>query len=315
MSRMRALDYAQKYWDLEVPIINDDNVIVRYQKVKFGKYRLYQGWNPNSPGGSQPPPGQTEWSRAVSRYAFGLFQKKKPLELRVKNVWGNEVFLTFRTWDELRLLLPRATQPFSGKGSPEDVQLTLQLAARCGVVPATGLQEYCDERVDAHYPRLGLDCNGFVGNYLRYRSSANLWSYIDPVNSNTIINGDMGINTIVTRLGTQPVTSEDDMFNRRMYVLGMVNSAGTVIDGGFGPVGHIMILDAINSTKKLPVYPPAPKKYLSGNYLWYSGVEATPAVGLSRVAYAILNVAQNGVSTIWRSEVQSLLNVKIFPVN
>jgi hypothetical protein len=313
MARMRPLDYAKKYWELEVPIMNDDNEIVRYEKVKFGKYRLYQGWNPNNVGGSQPPPGQTQLTGAIGTYALNLFKQKKSLELRVKNIWGYEVFMRFKTWDELRPLLPRATQAFSGKGSPEDVQLTLQLAARCGVVAPGGLQHYCDERVDTNYPRLGLDCNGFVGNYLRYRNSETLWSYIDPVSSSTIINGDMGINSIVTRLGTQPVTNEDDMFTPRMHVLAMVNNAGTVIDGGFGPVGHIMIFEQINSGKKQSVFPPIPKEYLKGKYLWYSGVEATPAVGLSRIAYAILKIAANGVATVWRSEVNSLINVKIYP--
>ena len=315
MSRMGALEYAKKYWELEVPIFNDDNEILRYEKVKFGKYRLYQGWNPANVGGSKPPPGQTELVSAISTYAHRLFKQKKELAMRVKNIWGSQVLMGFKTWDELRPLLPRATQAFSGKGTPEDVQLTLQLAARCGIVAPGGLQQYCDERVDHAYPRLGLDCNGFVGNYLRYRNSETQWMYIDPVSSSKIINGDMGINGIVTRLHSQPVTNEEDMFTPRMHVLAMVDNAGKVIDGGFGPIGHIMILEAINSVKKQAVFPPIPKQYLSGKYLWYSGVEATPAVGLSRIAYAILNVAKNGIATIWRSEVNSLIKVKMYPVN
>ncbi len=312
MARMRALDYAKKYWDLEVPIFNDDNELLRYEKVNFKKYRLYQGWAPTNNGGS-PPPGHVDFVNAVIGYAYRLFQKKKPLELRVKNVWGADVFMTFRSQSELGPLLPRAVMAFSGKGSPEDVQLTLQLAARCGVTAPEALQAYCDERVDPHYPRLGLDCNGFVGNYLRYRDSGTIWSYVDPVSSSTIINGDMGINTIVNRLGTQPVTNEDALFTPRMHVIAMVDAAGNVIDGGFGPVGHIMIFDAINSVKRQSVSPPVPKQYRSGKYLWYSGVEATPAVGLSRIAYAILKIAGNGVATIWRSEVQGLINAKIYP--
>jgi len=313
MAIITPLEYAKRYWEMKVPIFNDDNEIVRYEDVRFGKYRLYQGWNPASAGGGQPPPGQVEWTSAVSRYALGLFKQKKRLDLQVTNVWGSEVLIACRTWDEVRQMLPRAVQAFSGKGSPEDVQLTLQLAARCGVAPG-GLQNYCDERVDAHYPRLGLDCNGFVGNYLRYRNSETQWWLIDPVSTNKVINGDMGINSIVTRLGTRPVTNDEDMMTPRMHVLGMVNSAGTVIDGGFGPVGHIMILEAKNSAGKRDVFPPVPKEYLGRKYLWYLGVEATPGVGLSRVAYAILRVTANGIATIWRDEVKSLINVKIYPV-
>lgn len=313
MSRMSALEYARKYWNLEVPIINDDNEIVSYENVKLKKYRLYQGWNPEKGGG--PPPGQTDLLSVASGYAYNMFKQKKKLELRVKNVWGSEVFLTFRTMEEFRPLLPRAVQAFSGKGSPEDVQLTLQLAARCGVRAAVGgLQQYCDEVVDTPYPRLGLDCNGFVGNYLRYKDSGKIWSYVDPVSSKTIINGDMGIASIVSKLGTQPVKSELDMFVPRRYVLGMVNAAGAVIDGGFGPVGHIMILDAANGAARQAAPAGASKKYQGRNCLWYSGVEATPAVGLSQIAYAILDIADNGVATVWRDEVKSEIRVKMYPV-
>lgn len=211
-------------------------------------------------------------------------------------------------------LMPRATQAFSGKGSPEDVQVTLQLAVRCGIVEPGRLQAYCDEMVDAHYPRLGLDCNGFVGNYLRYRNSGTQWWHIDPVSSKTIINGDMGINSIVSKVSPEPVKNIDDMLTPRAHVFAMVNNAGAVIDGGFGPVGHIMITQAHHWGLN-DALPPIPKPYVGGRYLTYSGVEATPAVGLSDFKYTILKIADNGVATVWRDKVFSALNVKIYPVS
>ena len=310
MAMMGPLDYAKKYWEMEVPIFDDDNQIVRYEKVKFEKYRLHQGWGQKPP---TEPPGLSEFRNAVLKYARGFFQQKKTLELRVKNIWGTEMFLQFKTEGELQPALVRAVQAFSGKGSPEDVQLTLQLAARCGVTTATGLQHYCDQTVD-NYARLGLDCNGYVGNYLRYKNSATLWSHVDAISSSNFINGDMGIGSIVKKLGGVPVQKEEALLTPRMHVLGMVNSAGAVIDGGAGPVGHIMIFEAINSAGKREVYPPLPKQYLGGKYLWYMGVEATPKVGLARIAYVVLKVAANGVATVWRKEVNSLINVKIYPV-
>ena len=57
MATMGPMEYARKYRDLEFPIINDDNEIVDHGRVRFGKYRLYTGWNPKKGGG--PPPGQT----------------------------------------------------------------------------------------------------------------------------------------------------------------------------------------------------------------------------------------------------------------
>lgn len=311
MATMGPMEYARKYWDLEFPIINDDNEIVTYDRVRFGKYRLYTGWNPKKGGG--PPPGQTEFYSAVSSYAYRLFAQKKRLELRVKNVWGDVVYLQYKTAGEMRETLARAVQPFSGKGSPEDVQLTLQLAARCNLAP-NGLQRYCDELVDTQYPRLGLDCNGFVGNYLRYRNSDTKWNSYDPVSSKTIINGDMGINSIVTKVAPEPVKNVDEMLAPRMHVFGMVDGAGKVIDGGFGPIGHIMITQAHNWGLQ-EAMPPIPKQYHGKQYLLYSGVEATPAVGLSDFRYTILNIAKNGVATVWRDKVFGALNVKIYPVN
>lgn len=52
---------------------------------------------------------------------------------------------------------------FMGKGSPADIALALRLVSRYGLAPQPGgLQAYCDANI-------GLDCNGFVGNYTRER--------------------------------------------------------------------------------------------------------------------------------------------------
>jgi len=57
-----------------------------------------------------------------------------------------------------------------GKGAPQDYELALQWAVRSGRIPsptAAAIQTYCDER-------LGIDCSGFVTNYL---CAAGLRSY------------------------------------------------------------------------------------------------------------------------------------------
>src|SRR5687768_8688892 len=133
MATIGPMEYARHYWGLEVPIMNEDNEIVRYEKVKFGKYRLYQGWDPKK--GAQPPPGLREFQSALYSYATRLFQQGKRLELIVKNVWGETTYITLTSTTETtyRRVLWRSSLPFSGKGSPEDVQLTLQLVARSGV--------------------------------------------------------------------------------------------------------------------------------------------------------------------------------------
>jgi hypothetical protein len=74
---------------------------------------------------------------------------------------------------------------FVGKGSPDDIARTLTLAVRYGLVAGdtTSLQKYCDDYV-------GLDCSGFVTNYLNlaYDYSVDVMnksatSYREPVSN------------------------------------------------------------------------------------------------------------------------------------
>jgi hypothetical protein len=61
-----------------------------------------------------------------------------------------------------------AAYVFVGKGSPEHCQIVLQLAAHWGLTPH-GLQTFADQS-------LGLDCNGFVGNYLWHARRGKEWT-------------------------------------------------------------------------------------------------------------------------------------------
>jgi hypothetical protein len=201
-------------------------------------------------------------------------------------------------------------QAFSGKGSPEDVQLTLQLAARCGIANG-GLQRYCDEKVDT-YARLGLDCNGFVGNYLCYRDSKYSWNF-STINTKPPIHGNIGIKTICEQLGSKPILNVKEMYIPRIYVMAMVNGAGMVVDGGWTEVGHIMVTQA-HHWGFSPV-PAAPKEYSGKHFLSYLGVEANPISGVADFKYSILNIADNGVATVWQDKLFSSISVKIYPVS
>jgi len=313
MATMDPMYYARKYRELEVPIINDDNEITGYEKVNFNKYRMHQGWRDGV-----FPPGQMEFVNAVNTYASNLYKQGKRLRVNVRNIWDTAIFLTPDNYRDplYNSIITRAVQAFSGKGSPEDVQLTLQLAARCGGA-TKGLQQYCDEKVDT-YSRLGLDCNGFVGNYLCYRDSKFSWHF-STIDTNPPIHGNMGINTICNLLGAKPVSNVNEMLIPRMYVMAMVDKTGTVIDGGWETVGHIMVTQARHWGFS-PV-PAAPKEYLGKHYLSYLGVEATPGVGLADFKYSILNIVNSGkseptdgVATVWRDKVFGHIPVKIYPV-
>jgi hypothetical protein len=59
---------------------------------------------------------------------------------------------------EHRMMVARA---FYGKGSPSDCKVTLEHAIRFNRVRPERIQEYCDRT-----GRIGVDCSGFVNNYL-----------------------------------------------------------------------------------------------------------------------------------------------------
>ncbi len=133
--------------------------------------------------------------------------------------------------------------PFWGKGSPEDCQVCLQLAARLGVVTDGRLQAWADANI-------GLDCNGFVGNYLFHEVMGRDWrtvarKNIDPGPS-------AAIDTIfdwVLKRGATAVTDIAAIDPNQIHVIVRVDAGGKVIPGGpaalaAGNVGHIALSEA-----------------------------------------------------------------------
>jgi hypothetical protein len=119
---------------------------------------------------------------------------------------------------------------FLGKGAPEHYQIVLQLADHWGLAP-NGLQAYADSA-------LGLDCNGFVGNYIWHGKKGKPWSkpgFKDLKGPDSIITNFFTGSTFVKRW--------EDIHTSNTYVLGMVNKAGQIVPGGNGiqSAGHIMI--------------------------------------------------------------------------
>ncbi len=80
--------------------------------------------------------------------------------------------------DWFKLNSERIKTAAMGKGAPQDYELALEWAVRSGRIPsstAAAIQTYCDER-------LGIDCSGFVTNYL---CAAGLRSYSATLLRNT----------------------------------------------------------------------------------------------------------------------------------
>ncbi len=132
-----------------------------------------------------------------------------------------------RDWGELTHYV------FLGKGCPEHCQIVLQLAHHWGLTKDLGLQGYAAAA-------LGLDCNGFVGNYLWHEKQGHPWMDLG------IRNWELGPDAWISGYfeGKQLLTDWDQIQTGRMYIMGMVDKTGAIIRGGPGSgAGHIVITE------------------------------------------------------------------------
>jgi CHAP domain len=126
-----AVEFMMKYRSLEVPAVVEDSAQhvsrVGKQRVQLRKYFMMD-WTDG-----------TEERRDYNKVSQGS----------KNDVW-------FKTNKE------RIRTAAMGKGAPQDFELALEWAVRSGKVPTptqATLQTFCDEH-------LGIDCSGFVTNYL-----------------------------------------------------------------------------------------------------------------------------------------------------
>ena len=158
------------------------------------------------------------------------FQKRTRVDatLHIEGVGGGTSLetTTVANWALL------ARYVFAGKGSPEACQVVLQLAYHWELT--TNVQQYANDA-------LGLDCNGFVGNYLWHVKKTNPW--YDLGVGNLDLGPDAHINEYFN--GKKFVSSWDEIDVNQTYILGMVDNAGNIIRGGpGGNPGHFAITEA-----------------------------------------------------------------------
>ena len=107
--------------------------------------------------------------------------------------------------------------PFVGKGSPEAAQVALQLASFYGLTK--DFQTYCDTN-------LGLDCNGFVGNYLRRVVNREDWDEAENKNG---IGPNALIDSIMRLLPGTFVTKIEDIKATNTYVIALAHENGKIV--------------------------------------------------------------------------------------
>jgi hypothetical protein len=213
-------------------------------------------------------------------------------------------------------MLQNVVRPFWGKGSPEDCQIVLQLAVLLEVTTKPALQAYADANI-------GLDCNGFVGNYLFRELGPNPW-YVDPGER------DVGPSSLITQISNlgRPVRSLETMSAGRMYLLAEVDAQGNVMPGGPGrPAGHLAITEpnrfnpqsfVSNSFGGLDLR--ASRMGAYGNPAYWA-VESTGGIGLAESWYAfppnefVFHPVRGALCRVFRGSKGSVLRFRVTELN
>jgi hypothetical protein len=280
---MSPLEYAARYLNLQVPVVQDEKV-AQWQSVTLHRYVLITGrdggnviWDRNHPH------NQAAHDALLSKLTAHFAKKGATLTVHVKETDGTRAHSDFDGW---RNLWYYAKKAFFGKGSPQEAAITLQLAARFNLDKGGDLQAYCDTY-------LGLDCNGFVGNYLVHGHRGKDWEFAEPPGTDYLAN--KTIDAIVKANGA-PVTTVEDLRPAGSYLLGLVGRSGRVIPQFEGSsFGHILITQP--GLKWESVYLDDKK----GNKVWTMfAVESTGGVGLVYAACQFVSVTADGIFTVKR---------------
>jgi hypothetical protein len=200
--------------------------------VAIGRYRMAGAGG--MPGGR----AATAWTALSNALGakFGThppFKKIEDVDLMAGTAHDLEqVDPDFTATRDFRYLL---LLPFVGKGAPEHCQLVLQLIQY--LVPGTDPQTYADDN-------LGLDCNGWTGNYIRHGFGNAPWQ--DHGINGSGVNPETLVKDFIDTNQQRRVKNWTDMVVGTPYVLVRTNELGQVITTNSGiDIGHVLITDLV----------------------------------------------------------------------
>jgi hypothetical protein len=281
---MTPSDYKQCYLQLQVPVIVGEKVL-RWTEVELSHYVLVTNidkvtgavtWD------SGHPDNQAAHDAMLSKLSDHFATKGATLTVHVKPALGGIEHCEFETWREL---WNYARKPFFGKGNPEEAQITLQLADRFGLLRGGTMQAYCDKY-------LGLDCNGFVGNYLVHGRREGDWQSSEPMGTDCLATKTIGV---ILRGNGAAVDDIDDLLPVNSYMLGLVGPSGNIIEQFEGnSVGHIVITQPPTKWETAYKEGKAVRQVLT---MW--AVESTGGVGLGEHGAQFVS-AKDGIFTVKR---------------
>ena len=213
---MTPMEYEARYKTLRVEFIATDTPPVT---LSIYKYRL----------GAMKPEGHTLMTAARDYLAR---QQKQSSDFTLALIVNGKP-ATFGMWP---VLAPHIARPFSGKGSPEDCQIVAQMAVLLNRTTAANLQTYCDNNI-------GLDCNGFVGNFLWHGRANNDWMDIPGDHD---LGPEMSIDGFFDK--GRPIGGLDKLQPGELNVFGLVSSTSFRIvpvavwnpNGTLKEAGHIV---------------------------------------------------------------------------
>lgn len=164
---------------------------------------------------------------------FGMKEEDFAGTLAEQDTINKDMNKTGSTFREMQWGL-MAQYVFAGKGSPETCQIVLQLAQHWGLAKKGELQKYANTC-------MGLDCNGFVGNYLWHVKRGVPWYQIGVANQeagpDSQIDGYFNTSKLLSKWS--------DIQLGVGYIMGQVDGNGQIIKGGgsVADAGHLVITE------------------------------------------------------------------------
>ena len=227
---MTPLAFAKKYLELDVyvfpPEVSSGGPKAGYvpptgwQRLKADNYRL-----------GKSPWRDIFWSQDIQK------QFVKPVTVCVKTISGSREEVVFRNGAQASY---HFLAPFLGKGSPEQVQMAIQLVYRFRKV-ITPLEVFVDKDF------IGLDCNGFVGNYYQKVVQGQHWQ---SAKWNTSP-GPESLMEPLLKLGDE-IKELTDLQVAGTYIFAWCDDRGNIMEpNGKGSYGHVMITEP-NTLKGAP---------------------------------------------------------------
>jgi hypothetical protein len=226
------LEYANQYRSLTVGF-NDGPVTISIDQYLQGRHAKKGG------------PAVTPWTGEADHLIDACVedfrkQKKKDSSYQLTvSVDGKAVGI-----DNEKLLLRILHYAFEGKGSPQDCQVGAQMSVLQKRTTKANLQDYCNQN-------MGLDCTGFVGNYLWYVVGGGSWPDNMP-------GDDQGSNAEIDDIllnETTPLSDVDLITPSSTYVFGLLDPANKYIVAKDGAEhAHVVISEPNKFTKNSFVF-------------------------------------------------------------